>query len=156
MLPIFDRLMKMDPPVTRNSGISAIIVLPTRELVLQSYEAAVKLTRAATNIVACALRAGESRKSEKARLRKGANIILRTPGKSYCNFITKRFSVNQFVRNRFRLIEPRTFRFEKNHSEKNETDLLTYQYHFGNFSKRNRFILTTSGKQRNWDTLVRS
>ena len=81
MLPIFDRLMKVDPPVTRNSGIAAIIVLPTRELVLQSYEAAVKLTRAATNIVACALTGGESRKSEKARLRKGANIILGTPGR---------------------------------------------------------------------------
>ena len=55
MLPIFDRLMRQEPPVTRTSGVSAIIILPTRELVLQSYEAAVKLTRAATNIVACAL-----------------------------------------------------------------------------------------------------
>ena len=41
----------MGPPETRNSGISAIIVLPTRELVLQSYGVAV--THAATNIVAC-------------------------------------------------------------------------------------------------------
>ena len=61
--------------------MTAIIILPTRELVLQSYEAAVKLTRAATNIVACALTGGESRKSEKARLRKGVNIVLGTPGR---------------------------------------------------------------------------
>ena len=81
MLPIFDRLMRREPAVTRQSGVAAIIILPTRELVLQSYEAAVKLTRAATNIVACALTGGESRKSEKARLRKGANIVLGTPGR---------------------------------------------------------------------------
>jgi len=81
MLPIFDRLMRREPPVTRTSGVAAIIILPTRELVLQSYEAAVKLTRAATNIVACALTGGESRKSEKARLRKGVNIVLGTPGR---------------------------------------------------------------------------
>ena len=38
-------------------------------------------SRAATNIVPCALTGGESRKSEKARLRKGVNIVLGTPGR---------------------------------------------------------------------------
>merc|ERR1712110_269293 len=31
MLPIFDRLMQQDPPVSRTSGVSAIVILPTRE-----------------------------------------------------------------------------------------------------------------------------
>ena len=38
-------------------------------------------SRAATNIVPCALTGGESRKSEKARLRKGVNLVLGTPGR---------------------------------------------------------------------------
>jgi len=81
MLPIFNRMMNRDEPMTRSDGVTCIVVLPTRELVLQSYETAVKLTRAATNIVACALTGGQSRKSEKARLRKGVHILLGTPGR---------------------------------------------------------------------------
>ena len=82
MLPIFDRLMKVDgPPWALRKPVIVAFQQLSSFLVLQSYEAAVSPTRAATNIVACALTAGESRKSEKARLRKGANIILGTPGR---------------------------------------------------------------------------
>ena len=62
---MFDRMMKREEPMARSEGVNVIIVLPTRELVLQTYDEAVKLTRAATNIVACALTGGASRKSEK-------------------------------------------------------------------------------------------
>lgn len=81
MLPIFNRMMTREVPIDRAEGVNCIVVLPTRELVLQSYDQAVKLTRAATNIVACALTGGQSRKSEKARLRKGVHILLGTPGR---------------------------------------------------------------------------
>ena len=81
MLPIFDRSMKVDgPPWALRKPVIVAFQQLSSFLVLQSYEAAVSPTRAATNIVACALTAGESRKSENARLRKDANIILGTPG----------------------------------------------------------------------------
>ncbi|CAG5088024.1 Oidioi.mRNA.OKI2018_I69.PAR.g11706.t1.cds [Oikopleura dioica] len=80
MLPIFDKLMKMEN-LDRKSGVMAVIVVPTRELVGQTYKAAVQLTRACTKIVACELTGGQNRNSEKARLRKGSHILISTPGR---------------------------------------------------------------------------
>lgn len=44
-LPIVELLHKIRPKLSRNSGLSALVVVPTRELALQTYECFVKLVK---------------------------------------------------------------------------------------------------------------
>lgn len=80
-IPILHALQNIKPKIDRSSGVRALIVLPTRELALQTYEWFLKLVRAFARIVPGILIGGEKRKSEKARLRKGINILIGTPGR---------------------------------------------------------------------------
>ncbi|XP_015176511.1 PREDICTED: probable ATP-dependent RNA helicase DDX31 [Polistes dominula] len=80
-IPIIECLHKIRPKLTRSSGLSALIVVPTRELALQTYECFLKLRKPFTWIVPGYLVGGEKRKAEKARLRKGCNILVGTPGR---------------------------------------------------------------------------
>nr|XP_031840983.1 probable ATP-dependent RNA helicase DDX31 [Nomia melanderi] len=80
-LPIVEFLHKIRPKLNRNSGLKALIVVPTRELALQTYECFLKLIKSFTWIVPGYLAGGEKRKAEKARLRKGCNILVGTPGR---------------------------------------------------------------------------
>ncbi|KYQ57421.1 hypothetical protein ALC60_03382 [Trachymyrmex zeteki] len=80
-LPIVELLHKIRPKLNRNSGLSALIVVPTRELALQTYECFIKLVKPFTWIVPGYIVGGEKRKAEKARLRKGCNILISTPGR---------------------------------------------------------------------------
>ena len=65
----------------RQSGLFAIIVAPTRELCKQIYVVLERLLGCAHYIVAGNVLGGEKKKSEKARLRKGLNILVATPGR---------------------------------------------------------------------------
>ncbi|XP_051153338.1 probable ATP-dependent RNA helicase DDX31 [Leptopilina boulardi] len=80
-LPIIELLQKITPKITRNSGLKALIVVPTRELALQTYECFLKLLKPFMWIVPGYLVGGEKRKAEKARLRRGCNILIATPGR---------------------------------------------------------------------------
>lgn len=80
-LPIIELLQKITPKITRNSGLKALIVVPTRELALQTYECFLKLVKPFMWIVPGYLVGGEKRKAEKARLRRGCNILVATPGR---------------------------------------------------------------------------
>ncbi|KOC66056.1 putative ATP-dependent RNA helicase [Habropoda laboriosa] len=80
-LPIVECLHKIRPKLNRNSGLNALVVVPTRELALQTYECFLKLIKPFTWIVPGYLAGGEKRKAEKARLRKGCNILVGTPGR---------------------------------------------------------------------------
>lgn len=80
-LPIVQKLQAIRPKLTRTSGIQAIVIVPTRELAIQCYELFVKLLKPYTWIVSGYITGGEKRKSEKARLRKGINILVGTPGR---------------------------------------------------------------------------
>ncbi|XP_054271778.1 probable ATP-dependent RNA helicase DDX31 [Macrosteles quadrilineatus] len=80
-LPIVESLGKVQPKLSRADGIRALVVLPTRELALQTYECFVKLIRSYAWLVPGLVVGGEKRKSEKARLRKGINILIGTPGR---------------------------------------------------------------------------
>ncbi|EZA50827.1 probable ATP-dependent RNA helicase CG8611 [Ooceraea biroi] len=80
-LPIVELLHKIRPKLNRNSGLSALVIVPTRELALQTYECFIKLVKPFTWIVPGYLVGGEKRKAEKARLRKGCNILIATPGR---------------------------------------------------------------------------
>ncbi|XP_055842376.1 probable ATP-dependent RNA helicase CG8611 [Episyrphus balteatus] len=80
-LPVVQKLQEIRPKITRDDGILAVIIVPTRELAMQTYELFVKLLKPFTWIVPGILIGGERRKAEKARLRKGINILVGTPGR---------------------------------------------------------------------------
>ncbi|KAH3900662.1 putative ATP-dependent RNA helicase SCDLUD_003659 [Saccharomycodes ludwigii] len=65
--------------LNRNSGCFALIITPTRELASQIYTVLNTIT--VHYLVPCLLIGGEKKKSEKARLRKGVNFIIGTPGR---------------------------------------------------------------------------
>ena len=67
--------------VHRDSGLFAIILAPTRELCKQISVVLERLLGCARWIVAGTVIGGEKKKSEKARLRKGLNILVATPGR---------------------------------------------------------------------------
>ncbi|PVI04620.1 DEAD-domain-containing protein [Periconia macrospinosa] len=90
LLPIVQRLMelsanmrkrKVDDAVSRQSGLFAIVLAPTRELSKQIATVLDNLLRCAHWLVATTVIGGEKKKSEKARLRKGINILVATPGR---------------------------------------------------------------------------
>uniref|UniRef100_H2YP16 ATP-dependent RNA helicase n=1 Tax=Ciona savignyi TaxID=51511 RepID=H2YP16_CIOSA len=80
-LAVIQNLQSLIPHVTRQSGPTALVFVPTRELALQTFEVFQRLTLPVRRIVATCIVGGQKRKSEKARLRKGSNIIISTPGR---------------------------------------------------------------------------
>jgi ATP-dependent RNA helicase DDX31/DBP7 len=84
LLPIVQRIMAMsskDVQVHRDSGLFAVVLAPTRELCKQIAAVLEKVLRCAPWIVGTTVIGGESKQSEKARLRKGVNILIATPGR---------------------------------------------------------------------------
>ncbi|KAL9002493.1 MAG: hypothetical protein Q9188_004574 [Gyalolechia gomerana] len=89
LLPIVQRMMnlftltdeKKKKRITRVSGLFAIVLAPTRELCKQISIVLENLLGCANWIVAGTVIGGEKKKSEKARLRKGINILVATPGR---------------------------------------------------------------------------
>ncbi|OKL57941.1 ATP-dependent RNA helicase dbp7 [Talaromyces atroroseus] len=67
--------------IQRDAGLFAIVLAPTRELCKQISVVLENLLRCAHWIVAGTVIGGEKKKSEKARLRKGLNILVATPGR---------------------------------------------------------------------------
>ncbi|KAK8235979.1 ATP-dependent RNA helicase-like protein dbp7 [Phyllosticta capitalensis] len=81
LLPIVQRLVSLGDKVQRGSGLFAIVLAPTRELSKQISVVLENLLRCAHWIVAGTVIGGEKKKSEKARVRKGLNILVATPGR---------------------------------------------------------------------------
>ena len=93
LLPIVQRIMELSKKsnearaqadnggVRRDSGLFAIILAPTRELCKQISIVLDGLLRCAHWIVASTVIGGDKKKSEKARLRKGLNVLVATPGR---------------------------------------------------------------------------
>ncbi|EEP75823.1 conserved hypothetical protein [Uncinocarpus reesii 1704] len=89
LLPIVEQLMRISSHnkekkysgFHRESGLFAIVLAPTRELCKQISVVLDGLLRCAHWIVAGTVIGGEKKKSEKARLRKGLNILVATPGR---------------------------------------------------------------------------
>ena len=86
LVPILQKLYELSikqegAQIKRDKGAYVLIFSPTRELATQIYESCLKLTKRLTFIVCGALMGGESVKREKARLRKGLNVIIATPGR---------------------------------------------------------------------------
>lgn len=95
-LPVVQQLQEIRPKINRTDGIFALIIVPTRELAMQTLEVFVKLLKPFTWIVPTYITGGEKRKSEKARLRKGVNILIGTPGR-ICDHLlhTESFKLDQ-------------------------------------------------------------
>lgn len=90
LLPIIQRILALTrnddgtstgANIHRNSGLFAIILAPTRELCKQIAVVLEKLLRCCPWIVSTSVLGGESKHSEKARIRKGCNILIATPGR---------------------------------------------------------------------------
>ncbi|XP_069354076.1 ATP-dependent DNA helicase DDX31-like isoform X2 [Maniola hyperantus] len=80
-LPVVEGLQAIRPKINRHDGVRVIVVVPTRELAVQTYELFVKLVKPFIWIVPGLLSGGQKRKAEKARLRKGLSILVGTPGR---------------------------------------------------------------------------
>jgi len=80
-IPIVEKLQCIKPNIDRTSGVFALVIVPTRELVLQTYSWFTKILKPFTWVVPGYLIGGEKKKSEKARIRKGMNILISTPGR---------------------------------------------------------------------------
>lgn len=92
LLPIVQRIMNQSKVqkatgneegsrIHRDSGLFAIVLAPTRELCKQISVVLESLLRCAPWIVCGTVTGGEKKKSEKARLRKGLNVLVATPGR---------------------------------------------------------------------------
>ncbi|CAR22427.1 putative ATP-dependent RNA helicase [Lachancea thermotolerans CBS 6340] len=81
LLPILSRILSMGARVDRQSGCFGMIITPTRELASQIHSVMLTLTKCCHYLIPCLLIGGERKKSEKARLRKGCNFIIGTPGR---------------------------------------------------------------------------
>ncbi|KAI4130836.1 MAG: hypothetical protein LQ338_001513 [Usnochroma carphineum] len=94
LLPVVQRMMSLSlttkdgeenrankKRINRDSGLFAIVLAPTRELCKQISVVLENLLRCVNWIVAGTVIGGEKKKSEKARLRKGLNILVATPGR---------------------------------------------------------------------------
>ncbi|PNP45853.1 hypothetical protein TGAMA5MH_02593 [Trichoderma gamsii] len=84
LLPMLHRVLLLSgggEKIHRDSGVFAIIVSPTRELAKQTHTVLEQLIRPFPWLVSTAITGGESKKAEKARLRKGINFLVATPGR---------------------------------------------------------------------------
>jgi ATP-dependent RNA helicase DDX31/DBP7 len=86
LLPILHRVLMLSgqgdgKQIHRDSGVFAIIVSPTRELAKQTHTVLEQLIRPFPWLVSTAITGGESKKAEKARIRKGVNFLVATPGR---------------------------------------------------------------------------
>jgi len=82
LLPVLHRLLQLpDKQRSRSEGVLAVVLSPTKELVLQTLKVAQDLLRMVPLFVCGAVAGGEKPKSEKARLRKGLSLLCATPGR---------------------------------------------------------------------------
>ena len=93
LLPIIHNLIQLKPK--RSDGTLALIISPTRELGLQIKKICEQICHKYYYIVVNSIMGGERKKSEKARLRKGVNILIATPGRLLDHLkTTQAFKVN--------------------------------------------------------------
>lgn len=80
-LPIINSLHQRTERIDRGSGLRALILSPTRELCYQIMQVLERISKPFHWLIIGSLIGGEKRKSEKARLRKGFNVLVATPGR---------------------------------------------------------------------------
>lgn len=78
LLPMLDKMLRVDAP--RNSGTRGLILLPTRELALQTVKTFEKIARF-TPIKCGIVIGGEAFRHQIASLRKNPEVLIATPGR---------------------------------------------------------------------------
>jgi ATP-dependent RNA helicase RhlE len=86
VLPIIDLVAKLPP----QSGIRALILSPTRELAIQTEEAFAQMA-AGTGVRAAVAVGGLSERSQLQSIRKGAQVLIATPGR-LCDFLGRKLA----------------------------------------------------------------
>ncbi|EDR23910.1 ATP-dependent RNA helicase DBP7, putative [Entamoeba dispar SAW760] len=81
LLPTITMILNKHPKLKRTDGLFCLILTPTRELTQQVYDVLTILTTSIIGLVPSIVVGGDSKKSEKARIRKGVNILVGTPGR---------------------------------------------------------------------------
>lgn len=81
LLPIYQDLLTLEKKVNRKDGMYTIIMCPTKELCLQVFEECQKMSAGCIWIVPGKVIGGETFNHEKARLRKGVNVLVGTPSR---------------------------------------------------------------------------
>lgn len=80
-VPVINSIQNIKPKINRGDGMYAVILVPTRELAIQSFDVLQKLVKPFQWVVPGIVTGGANRKAEKARLRKGVNVLVATPGR---------------------------------------------------------------------------
>ncbi|XP_030027269.2 ATP-dependent RNA helicase DDX18 isoform X1 [Manduca sexta] len=78
LIPIVDNLIKHK--ITQKHGTFCIILSPTRELALQTFDVLTKLL-VEIDLSHCLIVGGEKKAKDVIKLQKGANIVVSTPGR---------------------------------------------------------------------------
>lgn len=78
LIPVVEKLITMK--MSTRQGTGCIILSPTRELALQTFEVLKKLL-AHIDLSYCLIVGGEKKAKDLLKLRKGANIVVSTPGR---------------------------------------------------------------------------
>jgi ATP-dependent RNA helicase DDX31/DBP7 len=81
LLPVLNQLQAPKVRLSRDDGTHALILAPTRELVIQIEEVWKQIAKPYYWLVASTIMGGAKKKSEKARLRKGCHVVIGTPGR---------------------------------------------------------------------------
>lgn len=86
LLPILQRMLhlkttSLDAKMNRKSGLFMLILAPTRELVRQINETLTLLLKKMPWLVHGTVSGGATKSHEKARIRKGINVLVATPGR---------------------------------------------------------------------------
>ncbi len=85
LIPLLSRLLNEAEAagrmLGRDSGLLGLVICPTRELVLQAEKEAAKCLKRSAFLVTGAIIGGQNTQKEKARIRKGLNLIFTTPGR---------------------------------------------------------------------------
>ncbi|KDD73095.1 DEAD/DEAH box helicase, partial [Helicosporidium sp. ATCC 50920] len=81
LVPLLSDLSTQVPSLARADGCVAAVLAPTRELVLQVSDVLGALLRRVHWVVGGAVHGGEDRGKEKARLRRGVNVVVASPGR---------------------------------------------------------------------------
>eukprot|EP00727_Mastigamoeba_balamuthi_P007946 m51a1_g3772 putative probable atp-dependent rna helicase ddx31 (561) ;mRNA; f:140777-142702 len=80
-IPMAEHLGTASPRITRADGVKALVLGPTRELCVQIYGIFRTLLSAYIHVVPGVIVGGQKKQAEKARIRKGLNVVIATPGR---------------------------------------------------------------------------
>jgi ATP-dependent RNA helicase DDX31/DBP7 len=80
-IPLVQHLGTLAEPIKRTDGLRAIVVAPTRELCQQIYGVLRRLLSTFINVVPGVIVGGQKKKSEKACIRRGINVLVAAPGR---------------------------------------------------------------------------